>query len=130
MELLDPPTFHGAGRLVADPTVTVGMLEEDIEAWLEHTSSRDILRLVAHVRDTCTYKRSPAGCVKAIVSIAALLYICLQRCPNAVLPRMLFARAVENVHARASVYFGERAIRLVADEFMGTVRCALAKVRP
>ena len=128
MEGFVPATFHGAGRLLADPTVTVGMLEEDLEEWLRHTSSRDILRLVALVRETCTWKRAPASCVPAILSIAKLLSICLQRCPNAVLPRRLFARAVMNIHEKDPIYFGERPIRTVADEFIGTVRCALAKV--
>ena len=128
MELVAPATFHGAGRLVADPSVNVEMLEDDIEECRKHTTSRDILILLTHVRDKCTYKRAPAYFVPGITSIAKLLFICLQRCPNTVLPRTPFARAVVNVHERDPVYFGERPIRMVADEFMGTVRCALAKV--
>ena len=128
MELVATPTFLGAERLVADPTVSVTMLEEDIEAWLAETTSRDVLKLVCHVRESCTYKRAPASCIRGIISIAKLLFICLQRCPNAVLPRLLFSRAVVHCHERNPVYFGERCIRQVADEFMGTVRCALAKV--
>jgi len=128
MELVAPATFHGASRLVSDPSVTVTMLEEDIEAWLAHTASRDILKLVMLVRETCTFKCSPASCIPAIISIANLLFICLERCPNAVLPRLSFSRAVVNVHERAPLYFGERPIKMVADEFMGTIRCALAKV--
>ena len=128
MELVAPATFHGAGRPVADPSVNVEMLEDDIEECRKHTTSRDILILLTHVRDKCTYKRAPAYFVPGITSIAKLLFICLQRCPNAVRPRISFSRAVKNIHERKAIYFGERHIKNVADEIMGTVRCTLAKV--
>ena len=103
-------------RLVADPTITVEMLEADIEEWLQHCTSRDILALLSQARRWCSDRLSPASCTLGIMSIAKLLYICLQRMPNAVLPRSLFTTALMKVHERQPIYVGERTLLNVADE--------------
>ena len=114
---------------MSDPSITVAMLEADLECWLRHCNSRDILSLLFIARSTCGWKLAPGSCVRGIASIAKLLYICLQRCPNAVLPRKAFSQAIKNLHKREPVYHGERKISNVADEIMATIRCAMAKVQ-
>ena len=121
--------FQGNERLVADPSVTVDMIERDLEEWLSHCNSRDILGLLSVVQRTCGMKLAPSTCVSGIVTVAKLMHICLQRCPNAVLPRKAFSQAVKNIHEREPVYHGERKIPNVADEIMATIRCAMAKVQ-
>ena len=121
--------FQGNERLVADPSVTVDMIERDLEEWLSHCNSRDILGLLSVVQRTCGMKLAPSTCVSGIVSVAKLMHICLQRCPNGVLPRKTFSLAVRNIHQRNPVYHGEACIVIKADDITGIIRCALAKVR-
>ena len=121
--------FHGDSRLLPDTSVTVDMLEADLELWLEHCTVRDILQILSIARHTCKSDPASGNAGPGIVSIAKLLFICLRRCPNGALPRKVFSQAVENIHRRNPIYFGSRPIVNVADEIMGIVRCALAKVR-
>ena len=115
-------------RLIADPTVTVAMLEEDIETWLRQCTTRDMLSLLSLTRLTCGPSYSPGRCVPGLVSIARLLNLCLKRLPNAVIHRTRFTQALMNVHKRQEIYIGERSIRNVADEITSYVRVALSKV--
>ena len=121
--------MHLGERTRADASVTVGMLQADVESWLEFCDSRDILALFHHVRRKEYHKHAPSTCLGGIVSIKTLLYIMLQRVPNSVVPRSKFIQALINVHQKASIYVGERSIANVADEISGYVRVALAKVR-
>ena len=121
--------FHGDSRLLADTSVTVDMLEADLELWLEHCTVRDILGMLCCARHHCKADAAPGTAAPGIVSIGKLLFICLRRCPNGALPRKSFSHAVANIHRRNPIYFGCRPIVNVADEIMGIVRCALAKVR-
>ena len=121
--------FHGDSRLLADTSVTVDMLEADLELWLQHCTVRDILKILHVARHSCNHDPALATAGAGIVSIAKLLFICLRRCLNGALPRKSFSHAVANIHRRNPIYFGCRPIVNVADEIMGIVRCALAKVR-
>ena len=116
-------------RTRADASVTVGMLQADVECWLEECGSRDILTLFHMARRTIGVKYAPSTCLGGILSIKKLLYILLQRVPNAVVPRCRFREAIANVHKTKRLYIGERTISNVGDEIYGFVQCALAKVR-
>ena len=125
-------TLPGWERLMADASVTVEDLERDIEKWLALCTSRDGVALFNVARLTLGRSLAPSTCLPGIVSIAKLLYICLQRCPNGVIPRSRFTRALVNVHSKANLELGDRhgnQTMAVAAELMQLTRCALAKVR-
>ena len=121
--------MHLGERTRADASVTVGMLQADVECWLEACGSRDLLTLFHMARRTVGVKSAPSTCLGGILSIKKLLYILLQRVPNACIPRCRFREAIANVHKTKSLYLGERTISNVADEIYGYVQTALAKVR-
>ena len=121
--------FHGDSRLLADTSITVDMLEADLELWLEHCTTRDILAVLNYARHHCKADAAPGAAAAGILSIGKLLFICLRRCPNGVLPRLVFSQALVNIHRRNPIYFGKRPIVSVAGEIVGITRCALSKVR-
>ena len=121
--------FHGDSRLLADTSVTVDMLEADLELWLEHCTVRDILKVLTFARHHCKADAAPDTAGPGILSIAKLLFICLRRCPNGVLPQKVFSQALVNIHRRNPIYFGKRPIVNVAGEITAIIRCVLAKVR-
>ena len=121
--------FHGDSRLLPDTSVTVDMLEADLELWLENCTGRDILQILSIARHTCKSDPASGNAGPGIVSIAKLLFICLRRCPNGILPRIVFSQALVNIHRRNPIYFGNRPIVSVAGEIVGITRCALSKVR-
>ena len=107
------------------------MLEDDIERWLDICGSREILTLLRVAEGTITSGRkvAPSTCLAGILSIKTLLLICLERHPNAVLPRKALSQAIINVHAKSPIYLGSRCMEIVAAESRDIIRGALEKVR-
>ena len=117
-------------RLHADPTITVAMMEDDIEKWLDQQcESKCIVDLLSGARRYLGHKLSPATCLQGILSIKDLLFIFLQRHPNAVVPRLRLRQAIINAHKRRPLYAGGKKIEVVAEEARQIIRCAMAKVR-
>ena len=105
------------------------MMEDDIERWLKVCETREILQLLGDA--TCTLGRhlAPFTCLAGVLSIKTLLFICIERHPNAVLPRKALSQAIINVHAKSPVYLGQRRMELVATEARDIIRGAMGKVR-
>ena len=104
------------------------MLEDDIERWLDICGSREILKIL-EVAAMIGRKLAPFTCLAGILSIKTLLFICLERHPNAVLPRKALEQAIINVHAKSPIYLGSRCMEIVAAESRDIIRGALEKVR-
>ena len=105
------------------------MLEEDIESWLKVCETREILHLLEVAECTIGRKLAPFTCLAGILSIKTLLFICIQRQPNTVLPRKALSQAILNVHAKSPIYLGSRCMEIVACEARKIIRSALEKVR-
>ena len=112
-------------RRAALPTISVVILLNLIEQWLQGRGSRDVEILFKDVKQQLSWKKAPRAA--ALASVADLFLLLADVAPNGALPPAKLVTALQEAHKKEPVNFTSRPIMEWSEQMGGLIRMAFTK---